>query len=216
MRFHHSIALQFLVVVWFIRSPIHTKIALKLAMFTAVFLAMMSAGLAHAELTIWQVENNPPGTDAGNEWLTLINTGEYGTFTGYELKTTNGRIATHAVPTITLDTCEYHLITFRGQAIDNRDDTVRLLMDGVNVYETPVIKDTRNDDRFWTNPDVAALCGVPRESGSAGHEPLTEAEKDQRIRELEAENARLKAAIRLLHEAISDILAMLNGLLSVG
>ena len=32
-------------------------------------LAGAGIGLAHAELTIYQVENNPPGQDRGNEWL---------------------------------------------------------------------------------------------------------------------------------------------------
>lgn len=109
---------------------------------------------AHAELTIWQVENNPPGTDSGNEWLTLINIGSADTFDGYDIRTTHGRIASYTVPSITLDTCESHKITFPKQAIDNKDDTVILHKDGTIIYETPVIKDTKNNDSFWTNPDV--------------------------------------------------------------
>ena len=45
---------------------------MKLALCAAMSLAA-ACGLAHAELTIWQVENNPPGADSGSEWLTIIN-----------------------------------------------------------------------------------------------------------------------------------------------
>ena len=164
-------------------------------------------GMAHAELTIWQVENNPPGVDNGNEWLTIINTGKGGMFDRYIIQTTSGRIASHGVPTIYLDACEYYTITFGKQAIDNRDDTVKLLRHGATVYETPVIKDIKNDARFWTNPAVS--CDSPR-AGTA--EPMTEADKDRRISELEAENAELKAAIGILQETLADLLAMLNAL----
>lgn len=133
--------------------------AVRFAVYAAVSLAVVGVGLAHAELAIWQVENNPPGTDSGNEWLTLINTGEYDTFDGYGIQTTHGRIASYAVPSMTLGMCEYHKITFPKQTVDNEDDTVKLLKDGLTIYETPTIKDTKNDDRFWTNPNVAAICG---------------------------------------------------------
>ena len=164
-----------------------------LTLFAAVSLAVMSAGLAHAELTIWQVENNPLGTDAGHEWLTLINTGPHGTFSGYSLETTHGRTASHVVPTIYLGACEHYRITFPGQAVDNRDDTVRLLRNGIVIYETPVIEDTHNDGRFWKNPGVAYACGGQREDGSVVHGQPADIEKDLRIMELEAENAVLKA-----------------------
>ena len=176
----------------------------------ALVLAVGVVGInqAHAELTIWQVENNPPGTDSGNEWLTLINTGSSDTFGGYGLKTTNGRIASYDVPTINLDTCEHYRFTFPKQAVDNKNDSVKLLKDGLTVYETPIIKDTKNDSYFWTNPDVAAVCG-DAPAGAApdpAHQPSTVASLEQRIAELEAE-------ISLLHQMIQNILDMLNGLL---
>ena len=189
---------------------------MKFVLYAAISLAVMGAGLAHAEMTIWQVENNPPGADSGNEWMTLINTGEQDTFSGYGIKTTNGRIASYAIPTITLDMCEYHKITFAKQTVDNTDDTVKLLKDGITIYETPVIKDTKNDDRFWANPNVTAICDNPWVDTTAEtvHEPSTEMTKDQRIEELEMENARLKAVIELLQSKIYDILDILNDLLN--
>lgn len=179
-----------------------------LALTLALAVGVVGLSQAHAEMTIYQVENNPAGTDSGNEWLTLINTGERDTFDGYGIQTTHGRIASYEVPAITLDTCEYHRITFPKQTVDNEDDTVKLLKDGATIYETPVIKDTRNNDRFWTNPDVAAICDDPQASAATETEdqPPTEAELEQRIEELEAEIERLR-------QMIQDILDILNALL---
>ena len=206
---------------------------MKLALSVAATMLVLGVGLAHADLTIWQVENNPPGPDSGNEWLTLINTGESDTFTGYILKTTHGRLATYEVPAITLDRCEYHRITFSIQTIDNEDDSVRLIKDGVAVYGTPVIKDTRDSARFWVNHYVAALCGDPQEAGSTKTDPPETVEepaeppepadppaeppeqtKDQRIAELEAENAKLRSTIQLLESKIQEILDLLRALLN--
>lgn len=164
---------------------------------------------AHAEMTIWQVETNPPGTDSGNEWLTLINTGEQDTFSDYGIRTTNGRIASYPIPTISLDTCEYSRIIFPRQAVDNEDDTVKLLKDGATIYETPTINDTKNDDRFWTNPDVAAACGDPR-AGTMPEivpEPPTETTLEERVERLESE-------VSLLQRLIQNILNMLGDLLN--
>ena len=181
----------------------------QVVMIAVLALTVGIVGMAHAELTIWQVENNPPGTDSGNEWLTLINTGENGTFDGYGIQTTHGRIASYTVPSIALDVCEYHKITFPRQAIDNEDDTVKLLKNGTTIYETPVIKDTKNNDRFWTNPDVEAICGTPSADTVTTHQPSTEESLEQRVAELEAE-------VALLRQMIQDILTILEDLLNMG
>lgn len=179
------------------------------ASITALAMALAAgAGSAHAEMTIWQVENNPLGSDSGNEWLTLINTGDRHTFDGYKLQTTNGRIAHHTVPSIDLDTCESYRVTFPKQAIDNEDDSVKLLKDGTAIYETPIIKDTKNDEYFWTNPDVAAICG----DAPAGSEPDT-VRQSAADTALEERIAALEAEVSLLHQLIEHIMDMLEGLL---
>ena len=188
---------------------------MKLALCAAMSLAA-ACGLAHAELTIWQVENNPPGADSGSEWLTIINTGEYGVFAGYDIRTTHGYTIHHAVPALALDACEYHKITFERQSLDNVNDTILLLRHDLAVYETPVIMDTVNDDRFWVNPDVAAACDDPREGTVAGNGPLTESAKDTLIRDLDRENHMLKVAVEYLQAVLSDALNMINGLLGTG
>lgn len=171
------------------------------AMSLAAAACLAHTGPAHAELTIWQVENNPPDIDRGNEWLTVINTGEDGVFGGYSLATTHSRTATYHIPTMRLDVCDHHRITFSKQTLDNQNDTVKLLKNGTTIYQTPVIKDTCNDDRLWSNPDVS--CDSP--SAGTGQEPMSEADKDRRIRELEVENAELKVTINILQETLADL-----------
>ena len=176
---------------------------------TAVLLAGVVTTSAHAELTIYQVENNPPGGDSGHEWLTLINTGAKDTFANYHVQTTNGRIAAYYIPTIPeLDTCEYYKFTFPKQAIDNQDDTVKLLHNGTTIYQTPIIKDTANNDRFWTNPDVAAICDDT--STSTTTNPTTPATTDST---LEDRITALETKITSLEQMILRILEILNGLL---
>ncbi len=183
---------------------------------------LLVAGLsqAHAELTIWQVENNPPGIDSGNEWLTLINLGESDTFNGYGIKTTHGRIASYPVPSITLNTCEYHKMTLPRQAIDNENDTVKLRKHGTTIYETPIIKDTRNDDRFWTNPDVAAICDDPY---AAPAEPIHEYDSgppdemtlEQRIQALEERADEMDTIIGVLLESVALLWAEIEAMASI-
>ncbi len=161
---------------------------------------------AHAELAIWQVENNPPGIDRGNEWLTLINLGESDTFNGYGIQTTHGRIASHMVPTITLDTCEYHKMIFPRQTIDNEDDTVILHKNETTIYETPIIKDTKNNDRFWTNPNVAAICDEPSKPAETTHEPdssTSETTLEQRVQALEERADRTDVTVNALTDSIT-------------
>lgn len=178
----------------------------------ATLLVVLGVTSAHAELTIYQVENNPPGGDSGHEWLTLINTGAKDTFSGYHVMTTNGRIAAYDIPTIPeLDTCKYYKFTFPKQAIDNQDDTVKLLHNGVTVYQTPVIKDTKNNDRFWTNPDVAAICSDTSTSTTTSPtDPTTPATTDSA---LEDRITALETKITSLEQMILYILDILNGLL---
>lgn len=102
------------------------------------------------------------------------------------------------------------------------------------MYETPVIKDTANNNRFWTNHDVTDTCASPvtgeqepvevtvvpsntttlnqniTELGVASSNTTT---TDQRIAELEAENARLRAIIVDLQTKIQGIIDILNSFL---
>lgn len=183
-------------------------------------LLVTGLGQAHAELAIYQVENNPPGIDSSNEWLTLINLGESDTFNGYGIKTTHGRIANYPIPSITLDTCEYHKMTFPRQAIDNENDTVKLRKHGTTIYETPIIKDTKNNDRFWTNPDVAAICDEPytapaetiREYDSGSPNEMT---LEQRIQILEERADEMDTIIGVLSESVALLWAEIEAMTSI-
>ena len=195
---------------------------------------------AYADLIIWQVEANPKGTDSGNEWLTVLNTGSQETLSDYLVKSTHGRIATKSIPNITLNNCEYYKVTFSKQAIDNRDELMKLINGGKTIYETPVLKDIKNSDSFWTNPDgskcstvkqvhptkqatpeerVKSIAETPIEPEIKPQQATSLAdrtiyEKDNsvtgKIQQLEKENRELKQIIHKLQSQLKSLVAFLD------
>lgn len=186
------------------------KTTILAAMSLTAVICLAHAGMAHAELAVWQVESNPPGTDHGNEWLTVVNTGGYDVFIGYDIRTTHGSTTHQTIPALGLDECEYYRIDFERQSLDNTRDTILLLRHDSVVSETPVIVDIKNDGNFWVNPDVA--CDDPQDGTAAGNGPLTEQEKDALINDLDRENGELKSAIESLRALLSDALDVIHGL----
>ena len=145
----------------------------------------------------------------------MINLGELDTFNGYVAQTTNGRIASYSIPSINLNTCEYHKITFPKQAIDNEGDTVKLLKNGVAIYQTPVIKDTKNNNYFWTNPNVETICNSQTISTAQTDDMII----IQRIQALEERADRTDDLINVLVENIallqSEIRNITNIIMSI-
>jgi len=99
-------------------------------------------------IVINEVEQNPPGTDAGNEWVELYNpTSVSILLTGWTLSTTHGRTVTiHLSGSI--DPHEYKVIGYWKQWLDNEDEQV-VLKDNKRriVDQTPILTDTKNDER---------------------------------------------------------------------
>jgi len=103
-------------------------------------------------IIINEIEQNPTGTDSGNEWVELYNpTGSAVDLSGWELWTTHGIVETYVFPSGTLiDPGGYLVITFSSQFLDNEDESVILLdASDVEVDRTPVRIDTYNDSRTW-------------------------------------------------------------------
>ena len=136
------------------------------------------------------------------------------------------------IPDITLNNYEYYKVSFSKQAIDNRDETMKLIKSGNTVYETPYLKDIKNDDRIWTNPD-GSVCPNPKqifpakiiippepkitvEPTSKTTQPLEQrpvyeiTPTESRINELEKENRELKQIILNLKSQLKSIMAFLN------
>lgn len=103
-------------------------------------------------IVINEVESNPPGTDAGYEWVELYNpTGAAIDVSGWKLQTTAGVVATYTIPSgTTIQAGGYLVITFPSQFLDNDQESV-ILMDQSNteIDRTPLLSDTANDAWTW-------------------------------------------------------------------
>lgn len=101
-------------------------------------------------VVINEIEQNPAGTDAGNEWLELYNpTESVVDLSGWELRTTAGVVETCMFPSgTTIEAEGYLVITFGSQFLDNEDESVILLdASDVEVDRIPLRIDTYNDSR---------------------------------------------------------------------
>jgi PKD repeat protein len=103
-------------------------------------------------MVINEVESNPPGTDAGYEWVELYNpTGAAVDVSGWKLQTTAGAIETYIIPNgIVIPAGVFVVITFPSQFLDNEQESVVLFdQSNTEIDRTPVLSDTDNDARTW-------------------------------------------------------------------
>lgn len=107
---------------------------------------------AQNTVMISEVEANPPGTDAGNEWLTLYNPASSEVdIGGWTIQTTHGRTNSFVIPSGTMiGACGEHTIRFPNQFLDNENESV-ILFDsrGNKINQTPLLTDTKNDQQTW-------------------------------------------------------------------
>lgn len=116
-----------------------------------------------------EVEANPGGADAGNEWVELANLG-FGDVdvSGWTIRTTHGAPAALTLPAGTTIAGGGRLVvTFPTQFLDNEDEVVVLeAVDGVELARTPALSDGADDARTHqlAMPDGATwafLAGTP-------------------------------------------------------
>lgn len=106
----------------------------------------ISLSFANA-LIITEVEPNPAGDDKGNEWVELYSEGEIN-LGGYKLVSNKGKVF-NLSGTFT----GYYVITFPSLWLVNANESVSLKIGNEIVYQTPILKDDKNDERAWN------LCG---------------------------------------------------------
>ncbi len=126
------------------------KLILVLSMI--LFLGFFSiSAFAQEPITIIEAESNPTGTDAGNEWIKLYNSGNNSVnLSGWIIKTGDG---IYTIPNITISACSEIKITFPSQFLDNQQETVTILDASQNLIDqAPSITDTDNDDTTWSIP----------------------------------------------------------------
>lgn len=131
----------------------------------ALFFVTFTPVFAQEPITIIEAEPNPSGTDAGNEWVKLYNSGNDSVnLSGWIIRTGDGQ--TYTISNIVISACSEMKITFPSQFLDNQQETVTLIDASQNlVDQTPFITDTDNDGTTWsvskpvcepvTTPDVS-------------------------------------------------------------
>ena len=103
-------------------------------------------------VVINEFEQNPPGDDAGNEWVELYNpTSNEVNISGWKL--VNGDNGEYTIPSGTIIPSEGFLThTFGSLWLDNRDENLTLYNGSSIEDQTPTKKDTvrsSGDDRCW-------------------------------------------------------------------
>jgi len=101
-----------------------------------------------ANIIISEVELNPPGSDAGNEWIEL--------YSKEEINLTNWSIVNNDNQTIFLNQTfqEFLIISLEKQWLDNSDEKVFLIDNNKTiVYETTILEDSKNNEMTLNNCD---------------------------------------------------------------
>lgn len=94
-------------------------------------------------IKINEVELNPIGTDAGNEWIEFYSEGEI-SLEGYRIVNNDGK-------NISLNGSfsGYYVYVFDKQWLDNSDEKIFLYKDSELIDETKIFEDSKNDNFAW-------------------------------------------------------------------
>ena len=135
-----------------------------------------TAHVAGGHVSINEVEHNPPGADAGNEWIELYNpTGAEVGLEGWTLSRATGKEVT--LPPAVVPTGGYLVIAIQVEWLADEDEQIVLRDSGGSVVDsTPIQSDGEDDERCWArHPDGASTWtfGPPSKGGPNG-EPVPE------------------------------------------
>jgi hypothetical protein len=122
-----------------------------------------------------EVEANPAGSDAGNEWLELYNPSDVSVdLTGWSVAALHGDGHSYTIPSgASIASHGYYVITFGTQFLDNSGEVVALTNAGHSeVDRTPALNDGANDGSTWQRVPNGADTGGPSDwllrSGTEG------------------------------------------------
>jgi competence protein ComEC len=103
-------------------------------------------------IVINEVESNPAGTDAGNEWVELYNPSDSSVdLSGWSVKALHGVGDTFPIPSgASIAAHGYYVITFKAQFLDNTGEVVVLYnASHTEIDRTPALDDAGNDGNTW-------------------------------------------------------------------
>ena len=127
-------------------------------LFTGIILATTSAS---PDVEIYAFDQNPAGSDEGNEWVTLYNPSNESVGIGnWVLEPSEGEKETIPEGTI-LYPFAYYVYTPPYQWLDNSDEAITLSDSiGEEIDSTPPVSDTKNDNRYWMRNNSGWVFGV--------------------------------------------------------
>jgi micrococcal nuclease len=132
-------------------------------LFTVIALATSTAVSASSGVIIYAFDQNPAGSDEGNEWVTIHNpTNKSVDIGNWTLETTNGStVSVWIVEGTTLCPGAYITISPSYRWIENNNESI-ILRDAVGevVDRTPVVNDNESDNRYWMRNNSDWTFGV--------------------------------------------------------
>ncbi len=133
-----------------------------------VFLLVLSLGVRFAlgvgstSVVIYAFDQNPAGSDEGNEWVVLHNpTNTSINVSNWTLSTTHGKIVNVTIPQGTsISINEYWLYTYDAQWLDNSEESIILRnAEGQGIDRSIVANDGFNDNRYWVRDPNGIYIG---------------------------------------------------------
>ena len=143
------------------------RILIKISWVLLFVVIAIATSSASSDVEIYAFDQNPAGSDKGNEWVTLHNppSNESVDIGNWVLQTTHGSIVTETIPEGTmLNPGAYCIYTPPYQWLDNEDESIILKdFEGEEVDRTPVLSDVKDDNRCWVCKDSEWVFEVKEE-----------------------------------------------------
>ena len=136
-------------------------IGIALVLLLGIALATSTNLSASSDVVIYVFDQNPAGSDKGNEWVTLYNpTNQSVDIGNWGLETADGEKETIPEATI-LHPGAYYVYTPPYQWLDNSNEAITLSNSkGEEIDKTPVVRDNENDNCYWIRNNSEWTFGV--------------------------------------------------------
>ena len=138
-------------------------------LFTGITLATSTALTASSDVIIYAFDQNPAGSDNGNEWVTFHNPANESEDIGnWTFESTHGTTVIDWIPEGTIlypgAYCTY--APHYGWLNNSKEAIILRNAEGEVVDRTPVVSDNENDNRYWIrNNSEWAFCVKELEKG---------------------------------------------------
>jgi V8-like Glu-specific endopeptidase len=144
------------------KQAVLTGIALIL-LFTGIALATSTTASATSDVILYAFDQNPAGSDEGNEWVTFHNPSNESVDIGnWTFESTHGSTAIDWIAEGTiLYPGAYCTYTPHYRWLDNSEEAIILRnAKGEEVDRTHVLSDNENDNRYWMRNNSEWTFGV--------------------------------------------------------